>query len=52
MKINYFDLYYTVFKTRDDNEIASNNENEYINFIDFTTPNHYIGTKPREIILK
>ena len=49
--INYYDLYYTVIKSRDDNEIVNNNENAYINFIDFITPNHYIGIKPRETLL-
>ena len=56
MNINYFDLYYTVIKTRDDNEIVNdkyeNIENDYINFDDIITPNHYIGIKPRETILK
>ena len=45
MNINYYGLYYTVIKTRDDNEIVNNNENDYINFNDFITPNHYIGIK-------
>ena len=48
MNIKYYDLYYTFIKSRDDNE---NNENDYINFNDFITPNHYIGIKPRETIL-
>ena len=39
ININYYDLFYTVFKTRDETD---NNENDYINFIDFITPNHYI----------
>ena len=54
MKINYYDLYYTVIKTRDKNKDIDiqyeNDENDYINFKDFITPNHYIGVKPREII--
>ena len=41
----YYDFYYTVIKTGDEND---NIENEYIDFNDFTTPNHYIGIKPRE----
>ena len=49
MNINYFDLYYTVIKNRDDKN--ENNENDYINFNDFITPNHYIGIKPRETII-
>ena len=56
MNINYFDLYYTVIKTRDENKDIDNqyetDENDYINFNDFITPNHYIGIKPRETILK
>ena len=51
MIINFYDLYYTVIKTRDDNEIVNNNENDYNNFNDFITPNHYIGIKPRKTIL-
>ena len=47
MNINYYDLYYTVIKNRDDKEIVKNkngnNENVYINFND--VPNHYIGKK-------
>ena len=39
MNINYFDLYYTVIKTRDDNEVVADKnedkENNYINFNDF-----------------
>ena len=49
MNINYFDLYYTVIRTRDENrDIDNQNENDkndYINFNDFTNPNHYIGRK-------
>ena len=50
MNINYYDLYYTVIKNRDDNH--ENDENDYINFNDIITPNHYIGIKPRETILR
>ena len=46
---NFFDLYYTVIKTRDKNRHIDNqyenNENDYINFNDYITPNHYIGIK-------
>ena len=39
MNINYFDSYYTVIKTRDDNEVVADKnedkENNYINFNDF-----------------
>ena len=56
MNINYYDLYNTVIKTRDENKDKDNqydnDENNYINFNDFITANHYIGIKPRETILK
>ena len=56
MNFNYYDLYYTVIKVRDGNKNIDNqyqnDENEYINFNDFITPNHYIGIKPRETIFK
>ena len=49
MNINFNDLYYTAFKNRDQEEIVNNkneiNENDYINFHDFITPNHYIELK-------
>ena len=52
MNNNYYDLYYTVIKTRDDdNDNGENDENDFINFHEFITPNHYIGIKPRETIL-
>ena len=51
-----YDLYYTVIKLRDQNkDIENQYENDdidYINFIDFLTPNHYIGIKPLESILR
>ena len=50
MNINYYDLYYTVIKTRDKNKDIDiqyeNDENDYINFNDIITHNHYIGIKP------
>ena len=53
MNINYYDLYYTVIKVRDGNKgIDDQYENEFINFNDFRAPNHYIGIKPRETILR
>ena len=52
MNIKYFDLYYTVIKTTDENENVINNENDYTNFNNFTTPNPYVGIKPRETKLK
>ena len=56
MNINYYDLYYTVIKTRDEDKDIDNqyenDYNDYNNFHDFITPNHYVGIKPRETILK
>ena len=56
MNINYFDLYYTVKKTRDENEDVDNqydnDENDYIDINDYITPNHYVGIKPREALLR
>ena len=56
MNINYCDLYYTVMKTREENNDIDNQyedgDNDYINFNDFITPNHYIGTKNKNEILK
>ena len=55
MNINYYDLYYTVIKTRDENKDIDNqyenDDNDYINFNDIV-PNHYVGIKPRETILR
>ena len=52
MNINYYDLFYTVIKTRDENKDIDiqyeNDENEYINFNDIVP----IGIKPRETILR
>ena len=49
MNINRYDFYYTVIKNRDDKEIVNDqyedNENDYINYEDFITLNHYIGFK-------
>ena len=54
MNINYYDLYYTVIKVRDENEDIDNqyedDENDYINFNDIV-PNHYIGIKNNKEIL-
>ena len=56
MNINYYDLYYTVIKSRDENKNIDNqydkDENDYINFNDFINPNDYVGIKPRETILR
>ena len=47
----YCDLYYTVNK-KNDNENVNDNENDYNIFNDFIIPNHYIGIKPRKTKLK
>ena len=50
MNINYYDLYYTVVKVRDEiKDIDNQYENDEKDFI---SPNHYVGIKPREIILR
>ena len=48
LNFNYYDLYYTI--TKKDNE-EEQNKNDYFNFIDFITPNHYIETKNNNVIL-
>ena len=54
MNIKYYDLYYTVIKTRDENKIIDNqyenDENDYIDINDYITPNHYIGIKSRDTL--
>ena len=56
MNINYFDLYYTVIKTRDENmdkdNQHENDDNDYIDINEFIPPNHYIGIKSNNEILK
>ena len=56
MNINYFDLYNTVIKVRDENKDIDNqyeiDDKDYINFHDFITPNHNISIKPRDTILR
>ena len=55
LNIIYYNLY-TVTRNKDIKEIVKNkNEsigNDYININDIITPNHYIGIRPRETILK
>ena len=55
MIIKYYDLYYTVIKTRGENMDIDiqyeNDDNAYINFNDIV-PNHYAGIKPRETTLR
>ena len=57
MNIKYYDLSYTVIKTRDENKNIDNQyEHDYHDYIDINgfiiTPNHYVGIKPRETILR
>ena len=53
INVNYFDLFYTVIKTRDENMDIDiqyeNDENDYINFIDIV-PKHYVGISTNEIL--
>ena len=53
MNINYYDLYFTVIKVRDENRDIDNqyenDDNDYINFNDILIPNHNIS---RETILR
>ena len=54
MNINYYDFYYTVIKTRDENKNIDNQyEDDYHDYIDINnfiiTPNHYIGRKNNTI---
>ena len=56
MNINYYALYYTVIKDRDEKKDIDNQYenvyNDYINFNDFINPNHYIGIKKNKEILR
>ena len=54
MNFSYYDLYYTVIKKRDDEEIVNDVENEidYINCDDSITPNHYFGREKDNMILR
>ena len=52
MNIKYYDFYYTVIKKRDENKDIDNQYEDDNNFNDIITPNHYIGNKPCETILK
>ena len=55
-KINYYDLHYTVIKVRDGNKDIENqyenDDNDFNNYEDFISPNHYIGIKKNNEILK
>ena len=56
MNINYHDLCYTVIKTRNENSNIDNqyenDDNDCININDFMNPNHFVGIRPREAILR
>ena len=54
MNINYYDLYYTMIKNRDEKEIINDDEYEkdYIIFDDFIALNRYIGRQKNKIILR
>ena len=53
MNINYYDMFYTVIKNRDEKEIVDDKyENDFISLNDVIIPNHYVGIKPREIKLR
>ena len=55
---NYYDLYYTVIKKRKEKDYEEeqkeivDDENVYNNFNDIVIPNHYVGVRPRETILR
>ena len=53
MNINYYDLYYTIFKTRDENKNIDNQYEEYyhdyIDINDFLSAINY-STPSREIL--
>ena len=53
MNIKYYDLYNTIIKTRDENKDIDNQyENDYIFLKDIITPNHYVGIKNNNEILR
>ena len=53
MNIKYYDLYFTVIKTRDKNRVIDiqyeNDENDYIILNDVIIPNYSVGIRGREI---
>ena len=55
MNINYYDIYYTVFRNRDEKEVVNdkyeNNENDFINLDVINTLNHYLGIKNDNVML-
>ena len=56
MNINYYDLYNTVIKVRNENKDIDNqyenDGNDFTIFNDFINPNLYIGIKKNNEILK
>ena len=53
MNNNHYDLFYTVIKNRDEKEVVNDEyENDYINFNDIISPNHYNGIKNDNLILR
>ena len=56
MKMKYFDLYYTVIKNKNEEDIEeeqkeildNQNENDIISLNDVIIPNQYVGIKGRE----
>ena len=56
MNIKYYGIKFIVTKNRDEKEIVNDkfeiNENDYINYEDFITPNHFIGRKNNNEVLK
>ena len=52
MNFSYYDLYYTVIKSREEKKIIDNKyENDYISFNDIV-PNHFIGRKKDNVMLR
>ena len=56
MNNQYYDWYYTVIKVIEENKDIDNqyenDDNNYFDIIDFVTPNHYIGIKNGNEILR
>ena len=53
MKIKYYGLLYAVTKNRDEKEnVVTKHENDYFNFNDIITTNHYIGIINENVILR
>ena len=51
MQNNYYDLYYTDTKNKDDKEIVDD-ESDYINYDNIIVPNYDIGIKPGGRMIK